>query len=487
MLWTEKYSPKNFNEFIGNLKAKKEVIEWAEQWLIGNLQKCLLIVGPPGTGKTTFAHLTAKEFSDFVELNASDKRSYDIIKRIVGEASASRSLFHDGMKLIILDEVDGLHGTDDRGGIKAINEIVKKTHHPIIMTANDPYSKRITSLKRNCKVIKIRKVHTNSIVAFLKRICVNEGIEFEEHVIKTLAKRSNGDLRSAIGDLQVIAQGKDQISSADLDIVSQKDQVSNVFDSVRTVLKSKNFAKIKDSMRLDVNPPFILETIVENIPHEYEKAEEIERAYEMVSLADINFGRAFSTRNYTYWKYSFDFMSLGVGLAKDETYKKFARYRGSSVYAMLSKSRSKRALMDIIAQKIGNRLHLSKRGAIAQFPYLKIMFTDDDMAYELVNYFGFENKEVKFFRSKKLKKLKKPSKSVRKQSRSVKKPSETNFTSKKAQKVMKKDKTTKTAPKKPKILSKKPKKDKTNEKSENKGSKSKKKDKVEKQTSLFHF
>src|SRR5690606_5537776 len=124
---------------------------------------------------------------------------------------------------------------EDRGGIRAINKIIKESHHPIIMMANDPYSKRITSLKSKCQVINIRKVHTNSIVALLKRICVKEGIEFEEHVLRTLAKRSNGDLRSAINDLQVIAQGKNSITSNDLEIISEKDNVNNIFDSIRTV------------------------------------------------------------------------------------------------------------------------------------------------------------------------------------------------------------------------------------------------------------
>jgi replication factor C large subunit len=70
--------------------------------------------------------------------------------------------------------VDGLHGNEDRGGIRAINKIIKEGHHPMIMMANDFYSKRITSLKSKCNVLKIRKVHTNSIVALLKRICAKE-------------------------------------------------------------------------------------------------------------------------------------------------------------------------------------------------------------------------------------------------------------------------------------------------------------------------
>ena len=126
MLWTEKYHPQNFQEVLGNPKAKDEITAWIDDWLMGKHPKPLLLIGPPGTGKTTLAHLVAKEFADYIELNASDKRSYDILLSTIGEAAATSSLFNQGLKLIILDEVDGIHGTFDRGGLRAISKIIKK-------------------------------------------------------------------------------------------------------------------------------------------------------------------------------------------------------------------------------------------------------------------------------------------------------------------------------------------------------------------------
>lgn len=416
MLWTEKYRPKSFDKLIGNAKAKKEIKQWINGWKKGEPQKPLLLVGPPGTGKTTMAHLIAQEFSDYVELNASDKRSYDIIMSTVGEASATRSFFDAGLKLIILDEVDGIHGNDDRGGTKAIGNIIKKGKHPLILAANDFYSKRLKTIKTKTNVIKIPRLHTNSIGAFLKKICREEGVKFDDDVIRELAKRSTGDMRSAINDLEVMAQGKDSITMEDLGVVGIKDSTSNIFDSVRIVLKSKTIKNIKPAMHLDEDPTLVMEIIAENIPREYEKPHEIQKAYEMISQADLYFGRAVSSRNYTYWRYASEFMGVGVALSKDETYRKFARYTGSSSFAMLGRTRSKRDLRDRVAKKMSEKLHVSNQVAIAQFPFMEVMFANDEMAHEIASYLGLEDDEVKLFRSKKL-----PKKVVKKVSK-VKSP-----------------------------------------------------------------
>ena len=129
----------------------------------------------------------------------------------------------------------------------------------------------------------------------------------------------------------------------------------------------------------------------------------------MISQADIYLGRAFNTRVYTYWKYTYELMSLGVALSKEETYRKFSRFTNSSIFSMLSKSRGKRDLKDRVAEKMGEKLHSSKKVVKEQFPYMEIMFQNDETAYELATYYGLSDDEVKLFGIQERLKLKKQS------------------------------------------------------------------------------
>lgn len=402
MLWTEKYRPKSIDEVIGNNKEKKEIQQWLDQWKKGNPQKPLLLVGPAGIGKTTLAHLIAEQFDESIELNASDKRSQDEIMKTIGESSSSMSLFSQSHKCIILDEVDGIHGTNDRGGVRAINEVIKKSKHPLILIANDFYSKRLTTIKTKCQVIKMKKIRSPSINKLFKEIAKEEGIKANSVALKELSKKSGGDLRSALNSFQAIADEDKLLEKEDIENISSKDDRSTIINAVTAVMKSKTPSKVKQALITEEDPNLIMEYIAENVPREYKKKKEIQKAYENLAKSDLYLGRAQQSRNYGYWKYATDYMGVGVANSKDETYRKFTKITSPTIFSKMRKNRGKKNLRDKITEKMSEKMHISNAVAISMFPYLKIMFANDELAWEISDFLGFDDEEIKLFRKKKI-------------------------------------------------------------------------------------
>src|SRR3989344_5102025 len=116
--WVEKYAPKKISQIIGQDSCIEKLRENIKNFKAK--RKAAIIYGPSGCGKTIAVHALANELNlELIEVNASDTRNKEQIEQIVGNASKQRSLFFSS-KIILLDEIDGLSGSQDRGGISAI-------------------------------------------------------------------------------------------------------------------------------------------------------------------------------------------------------------------------------------------------------------------------------------------------------------------------------------------------------------------------------
>ena len=428
MNWTEKYRPKSLKEVLGNKKAKEALLQWAKKWEEGKpIKKAVILYGKAGVGKTSSAYALANDFGwEIIELNASDERNKDIIRRVALTGAIHASIGFDGTflskkkKLIILDEADNLYEKGgDYGGKRAIIETIKQTMQPIILIANDYYALTKGSgqeLRNLCMQIEFKPVGKHEIVSLLRKICRAEGIEASEEALYAIAMRSNGDVRSAINDLQSLAYTK-KINVNMVKFIGYRDREKEIFMGLHEILRAKDMrTAIRTAYRLDESPDSLILWIDENMPHEYINAQDLHNAYEFLSRADVFLGRTWRRQYYGLWSYALELMTGGVAVAKKHSYAGFTKYSFPNWLRIMAASKQSRAIKEMIAAKVGRVMHCSRRKAMEMLPYIKKMAEHAEIAAK----FDFSQQELQFLIGEKAVEVMEEKKKVRKTARQQK-------------------------------------------------------------------
>jgi len=368
-LWTEKYAPDHPEGIVGQGKAVSDTLGWMSSWRKG---KALFLHGPPGSGKTLLAEIIAKKGNlQLIRMNASDRRTAEGIDSLLSDASRTHSMFHKG-KLILIDEVDGISGRSDRGGIPSIIRIIKDSSFPVIVIANDAWNTRLSPLRKVSTMVKFNKVMTPSIEKMLREICKKEGIGFDEDAIKGLARWSQGDMRSAIFDLQIVSMGRKSLTSGDMESLGFRERESNIFSMLPTIFGSRNINASRKLIReSDRDPDEILLWIESNVHQVFRDAEGLARAYDILSRADIFRARVHIQQN---WRFKGIMSDMMAGISLSGHSAGYVPYQHPQRIMMLARSRSRREAMRMAATKIGEHAHCSRKIAIRDyFPYMRII------------------------------------------------------------------------------------------------------------------
>ncbi|MFC7079702.1 replication factor C large subunit [Halorussus caseinilyticus] len=372
--WTEKYRPSSLSEIRGNNKARDQLKKWADTW--DDHRDAVIVHGSPGVGKTSAAHALANDMGwPTIELNASDTRTGDVVEKLAGGAAQNQALTGNagGRQLVVMDEADNLHGNADRGGSKAITEVVTDAGQPMILIANEFYDMSNT-LRNNCETIEFRDVQARSIVPALRHICKQEGVEYEKAALRAIADKNDGDLRSAVNDLQAIAETNERLTEDDVTVTGERDRSSGIFDFLDALFKEKDAkSALEESYDVDETPDDLLNWVEDNVPKDYEGAE-LATAYGFLSNADKWLGRVRATQDYSMWRYATDNIAAGVAASRRGEKGGWTRYGPPSYWQKLGSSKANRKKRDYVARKIAQTEGVSMSTARREMmPFLAAM------------------------------------------------------------------------------------------------------------------
>ncbi|MBD3209247.1 replication factor C large subunit [Candidatus Woesearchaeota archaeon] len=391
--WIKKYTPVSPAEIAGHPSAIALVESFLQNW--SRKSKPVWLWGDPGTGKTTTALAFAAERGlELLEVNASDSRNKDAIHGLIGGAVKQGSLFGTS-KLILIDEVDGLSGTKDRGGIPELLRVIKGSIYPVIITGYDPYHKKFSALRKACELVEFKPLPYRDVTARLKEILRREKIAFEEEAVTKVAMGAGGDLRAAINDAQSFS-GDGSLKVKGLGLLGGRDKSERMQQALLRVLKSTRAEVARGAFdRVDEDVDKVMLWVDHNLPLEYAKPLDLYRGFDALAEADRFLGRIRRWQHYRFYVYAYDLLTAGVAVAKDEKYPGVASYERSDRLLKIWLANQKNRKKQAIAEKIAEKSHCSARDALRDVPFLQHTFSNNaGAAEELAGCYDFDTEEV---------------------------------------------------------------------------------------------
>ncbi|GLV41620.1 Germ line transcription factor 1 [Carabus blaptoides fortunei] len=344
LAWVDKYKPNDVNQIIGQQGDRSNVnklTNWLQHWYRnhdghtkltkpspwaknddGGYFKAALLSGPPGVGKTTTATLVSRKLGfDVVEFNASDTRNKRMIHEEIASLLRSTSLrgyFTDGSApskkhVLLMDEVDGMSGNEDRGGMQELIALIKESQVPVICMCNDRQHPKIRTLANYCFDLRFSKPRVEQIRGAMMSICYKEGVKIGVDALTQIIEGTGMDVRQTLNHLSMwSAQEDGEPISRELAErkahASRKDVKLGPWEVIRKVFSAEEHKSmtLADKSKLffydySIGPLFVQENYLKVVPHcpKRDMLQRFAAAADCISLGDVVDAKIRSSQNWS--------------------------------------------------------------------------------------------------------------------------------------------------------------------------------------------
>lgn len=358
MMWSDRHRPASVRDMVGNEEPRAAIVTWLAKWKAG--AKPLLLVGPPGVGKTTMAFLLAEQFGyDMIGLNASDVRSKskisEILEPVLGNAAVTGR-----PAMIFIDEVDGIHGRSDYGGSAALVDIMKRASVPVILAANDDTHDKMKPVTKAATTVRFRRVPPRLLRAYLERVLKSEDAGSPDGPSKRvgygmlikIVNRSRGDIRSMMNLAQSYATGFNPQTETPDDALAAEQAVPAFFGAESAEQAAGILRRMQSDPREKIAAFYSSVVTSRGLDPAV-----MAKLLRIISDADVLYGRIMRTQNWRLLRYLDGMLLSMYGATAAAATIKYAKY--NLPWPLLTRIRFDGAKIRALAAAVKPVLHVS--------------------------------------------------------------------------------------------------------------------------------
>jgi len=389
-MYAERFRPKNPSLMVGNEESRIGFLNWLKNWRKGS--KPALLVGPPGTGKTTLVYAAAETLGFVVlEFNASDVRTKERLSSALLPSTHSVSVLGERL-LVFLDEVDGIYGRQDYGGLEFIQTFIEESNLPVVLAANVEEDERVKKLLPKCEVFAFKRVPPRLIYLYLQNLVKKEGLKISPETLQRLVEKVGGDMRAALNSLQAV------LASPSSEVVEvTRDKMMSLRDALNTLFNSNDREEAKRALEAcDTDIIEKIRAIFSSLVNSNLDSETLLKALEALTAADELAARIKRTQEWRQLRYFHSMLAYSIFDSTPRGVVRFSQdmYPWSVQLRIWNDARVLRS----IGRKLGNLLHSSSTEALViHLPYLARLLSllDKSEVQRILRGFTYDESELR--------------------------------------------------------------------------------------------